>query len=295
MNWFYIALISPALWAVVCLFDDNLVRDVYRNAVYGAIISGVMSLSILVILPFIEITIPSWEIQLAALAAGMVFVYSYVFYFRALESEYPSVTVALWNLTSVFVPVLAYIFLDEVLNGTQYFGLFLIILASFSLSVLDVRKFKFSKALYLMMFASFLTAGTALIEKYIYLRTDFWSGFVFLSIGMGVGGFSLMVITKQGRCFIGDFNKKLKKWIWVFVISELINVAAVLVSNLAISKGPVSAVKVIEGVLPIYMLIFAVILHYFFPQYFREGKNKGALKKGLLMALMIIGLYFVHN
>ncbi|MCP4220834.1 MAG: EamA family transporter [bacterium] len=294
MDWFFISLISPALWAVVCLIDDNLIREAYPGAVFGAVVSGVMSLLPVVSIFFVRIDTVQHIIALFGMVAGLMFSFSYLFYFKALQKESPSVTLALWNLAAAFLPLFAFIFLGEVLSGSQYFGVFLIVGASVLLSLLNVKKFKFSKAFYLMITASFLTAAASLCLKHAYNHMDFWSVYIYYSIGMGLGGFILMIFTQQGSMVVAELRGRLRKWIWIFIIAELINVAAVLVSNYAVSKGPVAAVKVIEGILPLYILTFAWLFHFFFPKYFPEGKTQGKLKKYFLMSVMVAGLYFIH-
>lgn len=295
MDWFYIALLSPALFAVVNIIDDNLLRSVYKTPFFGAIISGLFSLLPLLSLFFFPLTIVSPLILLLGLSAGFLTTVYYLFYFKALEVEFPSVVIALFSLTPVLVPFLAFLLFRESLTQNQYIGFVLILGGSFAISAIDVKRFKFSKALYPILIASVLYAVIAILQKGVYENVDFFSGYMYFAMGMGLGAVFFMTFFREGRRFGKEFNTKFKKWIGVFVLVELIGIAAEFTMNLAISLGPVSLVKVIEGIQPMYVLIFAILFYRLFPKYLREALAGGKIKKILFMIVMLVGLYFVNQ
>lgn len=295
MDWFYVALLSPALFAVVNILDDNLLRSVYRTPFFGAIVSGLFSLLPLISLFFVTITIPPLPILLLCLLIGFLTVSYYLFYFKGLSLDAPSIVISLFNMSPAFVPFLAYVFLHETLEVNEYIGFIVILLASVGISVIEIKKLKFSPALYPIAFASFMYAIIAILQKYIYSFVDFWSGYIFISIGLGLGAIFYMVFFKEGRAFPKEFKRIFKKWIFIFVIVELIGISAELSINYAISQGPVSLVKVIEGIQPMYVLLFAILFFPFFPKYFREATHGNIAKKIFFMGLMLVGLYFVNS
>jgi drug/metabolite transporter (DMT)-like permease len=294
INWFFLALLSPALWAIVVLIDDNLLRGVYKSPSVGTVVMGIFSLLPLLGLLFFPISVPSILIIFLSLISGFLLVISVWFYFKSLNIETPSVVLALWNLTYVIVPVIAYFFLGEFLRPLQYLGFALVLFASFLISLPKLKNLKIHKAFSLMFLSSVLYAISSVLQKYVYNSTDFWSGYVFITIGTSIAGLLFIVFSPKGRQFLKDYTKKYKKYTWIFILSETIYIIAVLFNNLAISKGPVSLVKVIEGVEPIYILLFALIFYPFAPKYFREAVAGNKLKKLILMGIMLIGLYIIY-
>lgn len=293
MDWFYIALIAPALWALVNLLDDNLIRGVYSSPAFATIISGLLAAMPVLSLFFVDINIPSLNIVFVALLGGFLLLSSYLFYFKALLEDSPSVVITLWKLSPAVVPFLAYFFLKEVLTLNQYLGFVIILGASLGISAVNIKKFQFSRAFYLMVVASGFTAVSAILFKWVYNHTDFWSGFVFVSLGMGLGGLIYILVLKDGKNFFSDLNKK-KKWLGIFVLAEILNISAVLFSNLALSQGPVSLVKVVEGVQPIYIILFSFLLYPFFPKYFREVTSGNTKRKTIFILIMLVGLYLIN-
>lgn len=293
--WFLLALFAPALFALIAIIDDNLLRNVYRSPHFGAIISGFFALLPLTALIFIDISVPNLLIGFLGLSTGFLTIIYYYFYFRGLEVEVPSVVIALFSLTPAIVPFLAYFILNESLTKGQYLGFSLILFSSFAISAIDIRKFKFSKALYLVGFGALIFAIVSIIQKYIYNSVDFWTGYMLFSLGMGLGAIYLSIFTKGGSKFFSEFRKIYKKWILVFLLVELLGISAEFMINLAISQGPVSLVRVMEGIQPVYVLLFAIILFPFLPKFFREAAEGNKGRKFFLMVLMIAGLYLIYK
>jgi len=78
------------------------------------------------------------------------------------------------------------------------------------------------------------------------------------------------------------------------VIGEIFNLAAEFTGNLAVSRGPVSLVKVIEGIQPMYVLLLALLFYPILPKYLREGAEGGLVKKFSLMAVILVGLFIIN-
>ncbi|HSX23526.1 MAG TPA: DMT family transporter [Candidatus Saccharimonadales bacterium] len=296
MSWFYIALLSPLLFAIVNLIDDNMIRHVYKSPYFGAIISGLFGAVPLVALALRPLEPVTILVGALATLAGFLTAVYYFFYFRALETESPSVVIAMFSLTPALIPVFARIFLRERLVVMQLVGFAVVLLASFGLGMTEVRKFKFSRALLHVSVAATIYAGVSLFSKYAFLHTDFFTGYMYFSAGLGIGGLYFLLILKflNGDSFFKDLRHNSKKIISLFIIAEAIAIAAEFTQNLAISRGPVSLVKVIEGVQPVYVLLIALAFYRFSPKHFREAAEGGLIKKFALMSISIIGLFLIH-
>lgn len=295
MSWFYLALLAPLLFAFVNLIDDNLIHHVYKGPYFGAIISGFFGSLPLLSLLFLKHQSVSPIITFLGISAGFLTVVYYFFYFKALELESPSVVIAMYSLTPATVPILAYFFLGERLIHLQIFGFMIVLLASFGLAVTEVKNFKFTKALKHMIVAALIFAVVSIFSKRVYQNTDFYIGYMLFAFGMGVGGlyFLLVLVFLKTNNIVKDLKKNANKILALLVLAEFIAIIAEFTGNLAVSRGPISLVKVVEGVQPIYVLLIALLFYRFSPKHFREAAEGGLLKKFSLMALIIFGLYFI--
>lgn len=297
MDWFYLAIISPALFALVVIIDDNLIRGAYnKSAFFGAIISGIFgSLPLLGIFLY-PITPSPIHIILLGIVSGFLTIIYYFLYFHALLKDVPSIVIAIFSLSPAIIPLLEFLIFRQSLTLSQHIGFVIILTATFFLSIVDIKKFKFSKTLYLVSIAAVLNAIAAVIGKYVYSQTDFWSGYMFFCIGLLLSAVFLMISFKKGRTFIGEFKSTFKKWLWIFVIAETLNIGAEFTLNRALSLGSASLVKVMEiGLQPIFILLFALLLYPVFPAYFREATYGSRVKKLMLMVLILSGLFFLQG
>lgn len=296
-TWFIAALTATFLWAVVNLIDDNLLKNVYRSARFGAVISGLFGFA-----PSFYLFVTNQSlttnpnIVLPAIASGVLTIIFYYFYFRTLQTDEPSVAVALMSLAPAIVPFLAFYFLGELLNPMQYIGLGIILLMSFILSLVDSKKVKFSKAVPFAVVGSIVYAVDSILAKYAYQQAEFRDVFVWVAFGFGIGGLAFLLLGKSRNREFKKVVKKAPLIILLFlVLAELINIAAELSQGFAISHGPVSLVRAIEGTQPLFILFIGIILQPFFPKNFRETKDKRFIKKVLCMVGILVGLVLVQT
>ena len=295
MSWFYLALLAPLFFAIVNLIDDNLVHHVYKGPYFGAIISGFFGALPLASLIFLDRQAVNPTVALMGVMAGVLTGVYYFFFFKALELESPSIVIAMFSLTPAAVPFLAYLFLGERLLAVQILGFIVVLLASFGLAMTEVRKFKFTKALKHVLAAALIFDIVSILSKHVYQSTDFYTGYMLFACGMGIGGlyFLLVLAFLKSQNIVKDLKQNAGKIIVLLVLAEFVAIVAEFTQNLAISRGPVSLVKVVGGIQPIYVLMIALLFYRFSPKHFREAAEGGLVKKFSLMSVILVGLYFI--
>lgn len=294
MSWFYLALLAPLLYAIVVLIDDNLLRHVYRGPYLGTVISGLFGAVPLLALLFYPAEAIPTKLALLSVLAGALTVCYYFFYFRGLLSDTPSIVIALFTLAPVTIPFLAYFIVGEELTLPQIAGFIIVLTASLLLTATDIRKFQFSKALLPILIAVLFVVIISIINKYVYQEAGFYTAYMYFSAGMGLTGLLFLVGKYQeNRQNFLKLKKTLYKLLPILLIAEIIGLAGEFSLNLAISRGPVSLVKVMEGLQPVFILLIALALYPFAPRFFREAEEGGVKKKFLLMALAITGLAII--
>lgn len=160
----------------------------------------------------------------------------------------------------------------------------------------DVKKFKFSAALVPALVMVVILSFNSLLTKYVYERSAFYPAFMFLSLGMVLGGiyFALIMFFDTRHHDLSIFKRKIHHLFVIFVVVELLAIIAEFTSNLAISRGPVSLVKVVEGTQPVFALLIALALYPFAPKFFREATDGRWGRKLVLMIVIIVGLAIIN-
>ncbi|HUD07074.1 MAG TPA: DMT family transporter [Candidatus Saccharimonadales bacterium] len=297
MSWLYFALAAPFLYAIVNLIDDNLLRFVYKSPWLAATIGGLFGALPLLSRIFIHTSsVPALYIFMAILSGFLLTVF-YLFYFRALSSSYPSVVVAFLNLVPATLIFLSYFLLHENLYFIQILGFTIVLLASIllTLSFPDLKNFWSAEVILPTLVAVVLIDAISLLMKDSYNHAQFYPLYMYYSAGLGLGGIVFLVfhfITgKQSE--IRKLGSSFKKVVPIFLIAEVLNLVSELCINLATSKGPVSLVRVIEGIQPLFVLLIALILYPFAPRFFREAGGGGNFRKFVLMVVAVWGIVLV--
>src|SRR5665213_2740347 len=147
MSWFYLALLAPLLYAVVALLDDNLLSFVYKSPYLSAVSAGFYGALPLLSRFFIHAHALPTRLAVLAATAGVLNLAYYFFYFKGLESDSPSIVIALFGLAPATLPFFAHFIVHEHLAALEIAGFTVVLLASLGLAVTNLRRLKFSKAL----------------------------------------------------------------------------------------------------------------------------------------------------
>jgi drug/metabolite transporter (DMT)-like permease len=294
MSWFYLALLAPLLYAVVNLLDDNLLSFVYKSPYLATVSAGFYGSLPLLSRIFIHAHALSLQLALLAGGAGFLTLAYYFFYFKGLQSDSPSIVIALFSLAPATIPFLAHFIVHEHLSVGEIGGFVAVLLASMGLAVSDLRKLKFSKALVPIIIAVIFVDAISIMTKYAYQRADFYPVYLYFSGGMGIGAMVFLLLKfEENKRGILKIKKRLRKLLPIFIAAELVGLAAELTLNLAISRGPVSLVRVIEGIQPMFVLLIALGLYPVSPKFFREAKEGSLVRKFGLMIIAIAGLAII--
>ncbi len=296
MTWFYLALLAPFLYAIVNLIDDNLLRNVYRSPHVGTIISGLFGGLPLLSLFFLDAEPISLRYQILSLIVGVLITAYLYFYFLALDRESPSIVVALLGVSPVIIGAFAFLVQGERLQASEIVGLGLVLAASTGLALGGGKeKTHFSKSLTPILFGALSICAYSLIAKDVYDHVPFYTAYMWVSAGMMIGGlyFLLVLFHSPSRYRLTELRKSFRKFFLLFLVTELLGIAAEFTTNLAISKGSVTIISALEGIQPIYVLLISLALFPFHAHLFREASEGGLKVKISLMLVIIVGLYLV--
>lgn len=292
-SWLIFAIAGTAIWAVVNIIDDNLNIKVYPYASFGVIVSGFFSVLIFTGLLYLPFYWPAYNVILLSILSGALSTVGLWFYFRALKTDYPSVVVALMNLSPIIVVTTSFIFFHEVLSVYQYTGL-AIILASSTLITFKPRKLKFSGAYFYMIIAALFFGSGAVLEKEIYKQADFFSAFVLISIGAIIVAVIFFVFLSVRKKQLFVLLSKIKSNFFIFFISELLNLIGIILISYSINLGSVSIVKSIESTQALFVLLLSTVIFPFKPNLVREALAGGKVRKILCITFGSLGLYLLQ-
>lgn len=286
--------ISAALcWAIANIIDKTILTKWVNKPLVPIIVTGVVWL-LFGIAVFISrgFSYLSLSNVILAILTGIVSILAWISYFKAMQTQEASRVIPLTNLSSLFVLVLAAVFLGEILTPLKYLGIFLLMVGAILISTKKSSKVHLGTALWWVILTALFYAINSVLTKYLLNSSDFWTIFGWKSVGMFLGS------TPIAYLFIGDLIKTAKQHGKKVVISmsasESITAVGILFSVIATSLGYVTLVNALSSIQPFFVLLFAVLLSIFFPSILKEELSRSIISLKILAILFIfVGVLLV--
>lgn len=296
--WLLFAFLAPAFYAVAEIFDEFLANKKFKHPLTLVFYSTLFNLIFVPILFFFSpptfpplSTIPIF-ILLALVDVGYLYPY-----YRGLKVDDTSVVISFFAIGRIFIPVLAFLIIGEVLDLQQYLGIGIIIVSVVALGIHHSRKhFKLSKAMWYIGLAAFLLAFEG-----VFLKMLFDKG---VDVSTAVGGQSILgLMFGCSLLLFGRVRRDAKATLPLFIklsplflVEELFTFLGYVTESKAISLTSVSVVKGITMASPFFLLIYAWLGSSFFPTFFKEDLHRNnVLRKLFLFLVLIAGIILVKE
>jgi drug/metabolite transporter (DMT)-like permease len=296
-NGILVAIIAHGLIGITLVWDKILLRQPEtRNLVSYVFWLGFISIFGLILIPF-GFHIPAAPVIGIAFGAGLLQMAAMFFYYAALKAGEASQTLAIMGgFSPVATALISIPLLRNPIGGKAAFGGFLLlVLGGFVMFISE--KTDLPKVLPSVLLASASYGLVNVLQKLAFDRTNFVSGYVFLTLGT-FSGAMLLLVRRSWRRQI--FRKKKRhdpeerrSWFWYFVNRFLNGLGSFLVFY-AISLTRPALVDAIDGLR--YVIIFAVSygLTALRPRLLREDFSGAVLfGKSVATALVVAGLVLV--
>lgn len=271
-NWILLAILTPTLWAMGCILDSCLVGcKVYQHASDGAVVSCFFCVlpAALVIVVDASAVMNMMDVKMlpkSAIAAGVAYTVHLYFYFRSLRClNDASGAETFISLSVLFVPVFAWLLLDEILPAHFYIA-FMVAAAGVFIQCLPVIKAVGLKLLINMSITMLAVSLSMVLQSHALEHYGFSSStFVFNMTCFVIAVFVVAVSKPIRRRMLFLY----RQYPLVLILGEMLGVLAVLSSHRATQQGPsVSVIALIECLLPLMIILLssaAIYVNRFLP------------------------------
>ena len=316
--WLLITVGAYFINAGVYIADKFLLSKKIHSSIAYAFYVGIWSIFNIGLL-FFWPWLPNLRELILDLLAGMLFLATLVFWYKALhQSEASRVVPIVGALVPVFSFILSFVFLGETLSQQQLVAFIILICGGVLISIKHTKVYLYQKVITRLreiagdiigdVPARFRPTGRLLVNsvtaavffaayyvlmKYIYLHQPFIGSFVWSRLGSFVGVF-LMLFVPDWRYLIFKQQQgaKTPKNILFFLVVRLLAAAAFIMINWAISLGNVAIVNALQGVQYLFLFVIIILISNKFPKMLNEQLGGGVLLQKLIGTLMIcLGLY----
>jgi len=297
MDWFLLAFIPPIFWAFCNVIDKFLLEKYIKDPIsYQIFISFFDIISIVIILVLSSVS-GNFYVFLLGITIGMLGVIATTLYNKSMLDEEASRVVPLVYLDSIFVVILAYIFLGEVFNFQKYLGIILIVAGGILISLKKmVKKWCFSSAVKFILIAGFLWAISSIISKYTLNFTDYFSLTAFQMLGYIIFGPLFLLSNRIRKNFLSCMKRFDKKAFLLMISVTLIYLIGVLSFYFAASISSISLVYAIVSTQPFFIFTYMLIITKMAPGIVKEEIDKSTiLLKIIAICLIFLGTLFIGS
>lgn len=287
--WILGAFLNPILHALANVLDNYLVNRIFEHKialVFYVTLINVMFLPILFLFTGLPDT-PSGQPLLIFLGLAAINVLYLYPYYKALENNDTSSVVALFSLGQIFVPILAFFMVHEVLSAIQYAGIALVLIGSICLNVTKGTFVKINSSLWWMFLCTFILSFEYVLYKMAFFSVDWITGFSWPIIFSFAFIVPLLVLGSTRRAIIGGWSTFVKKF-HVLALEEFTTFSGIAGSTYAISVAPATLVKAITATEPIFVMLYALMFGRMYPQIFKEQVDRRSIYKKLSFFVIIL-------
>lgn len=296
MNWVALALLAPFIYSVNVFLDKYLIESKFPDYRALPIFSAILAFPVFVILWVSGAGFLNIADSFFVILSGIFTVWAFSIYLEALIKEETSVIILLIQLVPILVLLFSYLILGDTVTSNQLLGFILLFMSSIFASIKKEKgSYKFSKALLLMLCADILWAFPFILIKYVSTPVTFPSLMAYESLGVFIGGLTLVLfIPRIRKAFIKTIQKVKKPVLGVVFVNEGLFLGGKILTYLAVTIGPVALVSILGSTQIFFGIILGILLTIFMPKVFREDLSKGRLfRKGILGAIAFAGIILV--
>lgn len=292
--WFLIALTGYLLLAIVFILDKVVVSQSRVKPVVYTFYSTIFMFGALLALPFF-----GWGMLLGidwgwAVVSGVAFGLALWTFYKAVQ--YGEVShIGPFNavIITVFLYIIGYYFLAEVLSSLQVVGIVILILASLLLSFEKSRKHSgFHIGFIWAIVSALLFAISHASAKYLYGIYPFEVAFIWTRVTTGLVGLFVLFFPSVRKTFKRKKNTKKtyagRHTIGLVVTDKVLGVLSVICIQYAISIGSPTLVQALSGMQFILMFVFIYILTKVLPRVFKEYFTKRELRMEFVAIILVL-------
>ena len=165
---------------------------------------------------------------------------------------------------------------------------------------LDFQERIIRKTLWIALPASVLFAVSHVLIKFVYINTDFFSGFIWTRLGSFLAVILLLLSAKNRNIIKNDFKKnknqpsQTKSTTFRFLFGQACGGSGAILIQYAIFLGSVTLVNALQGAQYGFVFILAALATLFLPKLIKETISREIIIQKILAILIIgIGLYLI--
>lgn len=302
MLWLILAIVTRLLWALCNISDQYVSRYIGRESTMASVILfdliGLPFITLLLLLRGFPETLLQNDIYPWMICGTLAAFMGLFPYLRSLQMDEARNVAPLHEMTPIFVMVLGWGVLHEMMAMQQFFGACIVIISGF-LFMWDFNHNHFKLKLFILMAVSaFMFSISQLILRHLSLKIEVWDialGFAIVSFLKGV--LLLLCLPSARRHLFVSLQRKNRGLFLAVGSSEISNRLAALCLITVFSLAPTAGhVAALSGTQPVFVMLLALLLGKLWSDHYTPLKwDRDTQVKLLVLAVMIGGKVLLQS
>lgn len=292
LNGVLMAIVAHGLIGISLVWDKVLLQQpATKNLLAYVFWLGAISVFGLVLIGF-GFTMPSPSLAAIGFVAGVIDLVASYFYYAALKAgEASEELAAMGGFAPVATALIAIPLLDHPIGG-QLAGFTVMTLGGFVMFFAE--KQPLSRMLPLIVLASAGFGLTAVLQKIVFERTDFISGYVFFTLGTTIGAAAMLVPGSWRRQIFEESEQAPPRSRFWYMFNRFLAGLGSFLVVFAVSRTSPAIVSAISGVRYVIVFVGAYGVTKLKPHWFQEDFGTWPLTAKLVgTAFVVAGLVLV--
>lgn len=297
-----LVILAAFLWALTNHVDKFLVCNIDRSSnnvktllVFSTLVAGLVLMPLWLIISKFSVAIDLKTFGLVS-GAAIFYVLAVYCYFKALENNDASIVIAMQQLMPVFSYILALILFKESLTIKEVIGSAIVVFSAVFISLEFDGKNKNTKfkALFLMFLYSVFGAFYWILLDNSLRRSEYNACIFWLQVDFVIIGIFFLCIKSFRNSFKLAIKKNGKKYLFLNMINEFVNLFGYALVNYANLFIPIALANVISGFQGMFVFIIGAIGATLLPKYFKEDLGRVVIVQKLCCIILgIVGLIII--
>jgi len=299
--WFIVALVAFFLMAGVSVADKFLLTKsklVPISFAFMISLLGALASSVLIIFEP-NFYFPARQLGQIIIAGAGFYFGVYFMYLVVAKQEVSRVNPMINSLVPIIAYLLTFLLVVERIAGLKLVGAVIVIVGSYLLSQVGLKKTRLdAKALTLIFFSALMFGLHFVFSKAVYDQIAFLNAFIWIRWSIIVVAVTYTIFSLNWSKVFGKSKSAEKvsaktQWL-VLIFGQAMGAAAVILQQYAIKLGNVTLVTALQGMQYLFVLLLAIILTRKFPQLFKEDISPRVVaQKAIYSLLLIVGVALI--
>lgn len=284
-------------WALENVATKVIIGSKVRNPYVFLIIFSVIEI---ILLPFVP---AQYIVKINLSSIGLILLASCFYtmgslpYVKAVEIEEVTRINILWNLIPVFTLILGYFIVGDKISLKEFAAMVVLITGAIVASLKTKNNnFKLSKAIYLMVLATFAYSVYAVLIRFLSTSLSFATIFFYTMLGNIFWALTLL-FSRKLRQACADQIMAFDRRMWlVFVVLVFLGGLGTLLNQYALTIKTTAIVYSLEGLQVLFVFIISAAVTKFYPKSLDESfDRKSIFIKFVAFFIIVFGIFLLNS